>query len=121
MLTTMMRIQSVVFAVYGLTFFFIPDFTLGTIFGWETTSIFPRIVGAGFVGLGWLEWNVVNRITERRDLVWPYVGVPVLILVALIWEQAAGTYEGSDLFFWVSVVLTVFFSVSVSVAAIRSE
>ena len=121
MLKTMMRIQSVVFAGYGVTFFLLPDFTLGTIFGWDTMSTLPRIIGAAFIGLGWLEWNVANRITERRDLVWPYVGVPVLILVALIWEQAAGTYEGSDLFFWVSVVLTVFFSVSVTIAALRSE
>lgn len=109
MLTTMLRVQSVVFAGYGVTFFFVPDFTLGTIFGWETMSLFPRIVGVGFIGLAWLEWNVAKRISERRDLVWPYVGVPVLILIGFIWEQAAGTYEGSDLFFWVSVALTVFF------------
>jgi hypothetical protein len=44
-----------VFAGYGRTFFFVPDFTLGTIFGWETMSLFPRIVGAGFIGLAWLE------------------------------------------------------------------
>jgi hypothetical protein len=44
-----------------------------------------------------------------------------LILIYFTWEQAAGTYEGSDLFFWVSVALTVFSSVGVGMAALRSE
>ncbi len=121
MLTTIMRIQSFVFALYGVTFFLVPDFTLDTIFGWETMSLFPRAIGATFIGVAWLEWNVAGRLAERRDLVWPFVAIPVLILIAFIWEQAAGTYEGSDLFFWVSVAVTAFFSVAVSLAAMRSE
>jgi hypothetical protein len=121
MLTTIMRIQSLVFAVYGVTFFLVPDFTLDTIFGWETMSLFPRVIGAVFIGVAWLEWNVTNRIAEHRDLVWPFVAIPTLILIAFIWEQAADTYEGSDLFFWVSVAITAFFALGVSLAAMRSE
>lgn len=121
MLATIMRLQSLVFAVYGVTFFLLPDFTLDTIFGWETMSLFPRAVGAAFIGLAWLEWNVTNRISERGDLVWPYVAVPTLILIGFIWEQAAGTYEGSDLFFWVTVAVTAIFALGVSSAAIRSD
>ena len=121
MLTTIMRFQSLVFAVYGVTFFLVPDFTLDTIFGWDTMSLFPRAIGAAFIGLGWLEWNVTNRISERRDLVWPYVAIPTLLLIGFIWEQAAGTYEGSDLFFWVSIALTAFFALAVGLAAIRSD
>jgi hypothetical protein len=121
MLTTIMRIQSLVFAVYGVTFFLVPDFTLDTIFGWETMSLFPRAIGAAFIGLAWLEWNVTNRLAERRNQVWPFAAIPTLILVALIWERAADTYEGSDLFFWVSVAVTGFFALGVSWTAIRSE
>jgi hypothetical protein len=121
MLTTLMRIQSFVFAVYGVTFFLIPDFTMDTIFGWETMSLFPRTVGAIFLGVAWLGWKVADRLAERRDLVWPFVAIPTLILAAFIWEQAAGTYEGSDLFFWVSVAVTVFFAITVGWAATRSE
>ena len=121
MLTTIMRIQSFVFAVYGVTFFLVPDFTLDTIFGWETMSLFPRAIGAIFLGVAWLEWKVADRLAERRDLVWPFVAIPTLILVAFIWEQAAGTYEGSDLFFWVSVAVTAFFAVTVGWSATRSE
>jgi hypothetical protein len=121
MLTTIMRVQSFAFAAYGVAFFFLPDFTLDTIFGWETTSSFPRVLGALFIGVAWLEWNISSRVADRREQVWPFVAIPALILIALIWEQAAGTYEGSDLFFWVSVAVTVFFALSVSLAAMRAE
>ncbi len=121
MLTTIMRVQSFVFAVYGVTFFLVPDFTLDTIFGWETMSLFPRVIGGVFIGVAWLEWNAASRIAERREQVWPFVAIPTLILFAFIWEQAADTYEGSDLFFWVSVAVTAFFALGVSLAAMRSE
>ncbi|MFV1962691.1 MAG: hypothetical protein ACC658_12780 [Acidimicrobiia bacterium] len=121
MLTTIMRIQAAVFVAYGLTFFFVPDFTLGTIFDWETMSLFPRTLGATFVAMAWVEWNVASRLSERRDLVWPFVAAPALIFVAFVWEQAAGTYEGSDLFFWVTIALTVFFVLAVGFAATRAE
>ena len=61
-----MRLQAIAFAIYGLTFFFIPDFTLGTIFDWDTTSFWARAVGAIFIPLAWLEWNIAARLEERR-------------------------------------------------------
>lgn len=121
MLTTIMRIQSVVFALYGVTFFLVPDFVLDGIFGWETMSLFPRVLGAVFIGVAWLEWNIGNRIGERADLVWPFVAIPGLILVSFVWEQAADTYEGTDLFFWVSIAVTAFFALAVTMAAARTE
>ena len=121
MLTTIMRIQSLAFAIYGVTFFLVPDFTLGTIFGWETMSFFPRVAGATFIGVAWLEWNVTNQLAKRREQIWPFVAIPSLILITLIWEQAANTYEGSDLFFWVSVGVTAFFALALGLAAVRSE
>jgi hypothetical protein len=30
-------------------------------------------------------------------------------MVAFIWDRVAGTYEGSRLFFWVSIAVTGFF------------
>ncbi len=121
MLTTIMRVQSFAFALYGVTFFFVPDFTLDTIFGWETMSLFPRVLGAVWIAIAWLEWAVTSRAAQGGDLVWPFVAIPALILIALIWEQVAGTYQGTDLFFWVSVIVTGFFTVAVSWAAVRSD
>ena len=121
MLTTILRLQSFVFAVYGVAFFLVPDFTMDTIFGWETMTLFPRAIGATFIGIAWLEWIGTDRIAEDKSLVWPFAAIPTLILAAFIWEQAAGTYEGSDLFFWVSVAVTAFFAITVGWAAIRSE
>jgi len=50
--------------------------TLGTIFDWETTSYWARTVGALFIALAWLEWNIAARLEERGDLVWPFALVP---------------------------------------------
>ncbi len=121
MLTTVLRIQSFVFAVYGVAFFLIPDFTMDTVFGWEVMTLFPRAVGATFIGIAWLEWIGAERIAAAKDLVWPFVGIPALLLATFVWERAAGTYEGSDLFFWVSVAVTVIFTLAVGMAAARSD
>lgn len=121
MLTTVLRIQSFVFAVLGLAFFLLPEFTMDTVFGWEVMTLFPRGVGAAFIGIAWFEWVGTDRIAEDRALVWPFVGLPVLIFAAAVWERAAGTYEGSDLFFWVSIAVTVVFTVAVGMAAVRQD
>ena len=116
-LRRVMRLQAIAFAIYGLTFFFIPDFTLGTIFDWDTTSYWARAVGAIFIPLAWLEWNIAARLEERRDLVWPFALIPALLLIGIVWEKVADTYDGSDLFFWVTSGVTVFFTIAVGGAA----
>ncbi len=121
MLATIMRFQSFAFALYGVAFFLVPDFTMDTIFGWDTMSFFPRALGATLIGVAWLEWRGIDRFAADRSLVWPFVAIPTLLLVGLVWEQTAGTYEGTDLFYWVSVAVTAFFAVTVGWAATRSE
>ncbi len=111
------RFQAVVFAIYGLSFFFIPDFTLGTIFDWDTSSYWARGLGAAFIAVAWLEWNIAAKLEERRDLVWPFVLLPALLLVGAVWEKVADTYEGSDAFFSMVVVVTLFFTILIGGAA----
>ncbi|GMQ92966.1 MAG: hypothetical protein BMS9Abin12_0443 [Acidimicrobiia bacterium] len=117
MLLTIMRLQVAVTGIYGISFFFAPDFTLDTIFGWETTTSIARAVGAAFIVLAWIELNVTKKLSERLDLVWPFAALPALLLVGFLWEQAADTYDGSDLFFWVTVVVTLFFAIGITVGA----
>lgn len=114
-LAMIMRIQAVVFGLYGLAFLLIPDFTLDTIFGWEGVETFwPRAVAVPFLGVAWLEWGVASRLDSRLDLVWPFALIPALFLVVFVWEKVADTYTGSDLFFWFSVVLVTVFAVAVA-------
>ena len=54
---------------------------------------------------------------ERRDLVWPFALIPALLFAGLAWEKAADTYDGSDLFFWVTFGLTLLFTILVGDAA----
>jgi hypothetical protein len=112
-----MRLQAIVFAIYGLSFFFVPDFTLGTIFDWDTSSYWARSLGAAFIAVAWLEWNIAAKLEERQDLVWPFVLIPALLLVTAVWEKAADTYEGSDAFFWMVVVVTLLFTILIGGAA----
>jgi len=117
MLLTIMRLQIVAFAIYGIGFFFVPDFTLDTVFGWDTTTSLARGLGAAFLVLAWIEYNITTKLADRMDLVWPFAVLPALLLVGFLWEKAADTYDGTDLFFWVTVVVTVFFAVTVAIGA----
>lgn len=113
-LALILRAQAVVFVVYGLSFLLAPDFTLDTVFGWEgAETLFARLVGVTFLALGWFDWLIATRLESRLEMVWPLVMVPLLLLVVLVSEKVADNYEGSDLFFWVSVGVTVFFTVAV--------
>ncbi len=116
-LRSAMRFQAVVFAIYGLSFFFIPDFTLDTIFDWDTSSYWARGLGAAFIAVAWLEWYIAAKLEERRDLVWPFVLLPALLLVGAVWEKVADTYDGSDAFFAMVVVVTFFFTILIGGAA----
>ncbi|MDK1018427.1 MAG: hypothetical protein QGD89_03375 [Actinomycetota bacterium] len=113
-LVVVLRIQAVVFLAYGLSFMLVPDFTLDTIFGWENAeTFFTRMAGVTFLALAWFGWLVARHLESRLDEVWPLVLVPVLLLVVVIGERASGAYDGSELFYWVSIVVTAFFAVAV--------
>lgn len=113
-LTAILRFQALAFVVYGLAFLLAPDFTLDSIFGWEgTETIFVRVGGAAFLGLGWFDWLVADRLESRMEMVWPLVLVPTLLLIVTVWQRLAGNYEGTESFYWVSVAVTAFFAVSV--------
>lgn len=112
-LRTVMQMQSVVFFAYGAAFLLIPDIALGTLFGYDVDSFWPRAVGAVFLGVAWAEWNVAERLAERLDLVWPFAFIAGLLVVVFIWERAAGTYPGTESFWWVSLVVSLVFTVAV--------
>jgi len=112
-LRIVMRIQAVAFFAYGASFLLIPDFALGTIFGYDVETLWPRSLGVAFLGVTWAEWNVTNRLEERLDLVWPFALIPGLLLVVFLWEFAAGTYPGTESFWWVSVAVALVFFVAV--------
>ena len=119
-LRTVMRIQAVAFFAYGAAFLLVPDFALGTLFGYDVDTLWPRALGAAFLGITWAEWNVSSLVEERLDLVWPFALIPGLLLVVFLWERAAGTYPGTDSFWWVSLVVSLVFFVAVIAARPRS-
>ena len=57
-LRTVMRIQAIAFFAYGASFLLVPDFALGTLFGYDVETLWPRALGAAFLGITWAEWNV---------------------------------------------------------------
>jgi hypothetical protein len=104
-----MKVQIVAFAAYAVGWFFVPDLINDAILGWDTDTFWPRLMGGAFFGIALAEWLVVQRLRDRMDLVWPFVWIPLGILLALLWERAAGDYSGSDRFWWVSVIVTAGF------------
>jgi len=120
-LRSAMRFQAIAYGVYGLSFFFIPAFVIGTVFDWDTSSYWARGLGAVFIGVAWLEWNITAKLEERRDLVWPFALIPALLLVGIVWEKVADTYDGSDAYFTMVVVVTLFFTILIGGAAAYAQ
>lgn len=121
-LTLAMRVQAIVTAIYGVTFFLIPEFMLDTIFQWEAPDTFwPRGVGAMFLALAWVEWNVLNHVADLMTAVWGFVVLPVALFIGFVWERAADNYDGSDFFFWVSIAVTVVFALWVGGTRVMAE
>ncbi len=109
-----MKLQAVVFFAYGASFLLIPDFALDTLFGYATDSFWPRALGAAFLGITWLEWIIADRIESNLDLVGPFMLIPGVYVVVFIWERAAGSYPGTDAFWWISFAVSAIFLVVVA-------
>ena len=121
-LALILRIQGMVFALYALAFLLFPNFTLDTVFGWEGVDLlWPRAVGAAFAALAWIAGQVAAKVESRLDLVWPLVAVPALLIVVFVWSKAADAYQGTDAWWWTSIVVTVFFTAAVGWFRLAAE
>ncbi len=114
-LDLLMKIQAIVFLLYGVGFFFVPRFVLNDIFGFAQTPtlLFVRAVGGMFIVVGAMEYVVTRHLGERLDIVWGYAAVPLALLAALIWDKLGSGADASNLFFWSSAVITVIFAAGV--------
>ena len=121
LLSTMMKIQAIVFLIYGLLLFLIPAWTLQSIFGFEKLPplIYLRVTGGVFLAIVLAEYLCFQRLLERLDLTWFFVAAPGFMLVAFIWEGVAGTYEGTRFFYWSSIFGTLFFTVVIWLSRIK--
>lgn len=113
-LDLLMKIQAVVFLVYGVGFFF-PQQWLVDFFKFDVvpTRLFVRGVGGLFIVMAAMEYLITRRLNERLDLVWAYAATPLLILALLIYDRTGTGASASDSFFWSSVVITVIFAAGV--------
>ena len=122
-LATMMKVQAVVFFIYGLPFFLNPSWSLQTIFGLPELPLlgftFARALGGLLCVIAVAEYLIVRRLSERLDLVWAYVALPGILLLTVVWEGALGALEAVPFFFWSSVGVTVFFAVVIGVLRAR--
>jgi hypothetical protein len=120
-LSTLMKIQMIVFLIYGVTFFIIPAWTLKTIFLFDKLPplTWPRAIGGIFLSIALAEHLCVCRLSERLDLAWVFAAIPGFLLASFVWDRVAGAYVGSELFFWVSIAVTLFFCVAVGWTRIR--
>jgi len=115
LLSILMKIQIITFLIYGITFFFIPAWTLQTNFAFDQLPplTWPRAVGGMFLAIALAEHLCDRRLSERLDLAWFFPIIPGFLLVSFIWDRVTGTYQGSQLFYWVSIVVTAFFFVTI--------
>lgn len=119
-LSNIMAIQIIAFFAYGFVFFFVPTWSLMTLFGFESVpeTFWIRGFGAVFIAAGFGEYLTRKELVTRLDLVWQYVLIPILIFIGFIWESVTGSYPGSNLFLWVNTVVTLFFALSVGITRV---
>lgn len=114
-LRVVMRIQAVVFALFGIGWFFIPGVIMDSLFSMPDVDVgWVRVLGGAFLGIAWLEWAVVQRLEDRVDLVWGFAFLPAIFLISTLWDKAAGSFTGTASFYWMVVVVTTLFAVLVS-------
>lgn len=116
-LTTLLQIQMVTLLVYGLTFFLVPEWTLGTIFSVadQPPPVWPRVIGGLFLAVTYFEYLLLKDVEGHLEMVWVLFLVPFLLLLAFLWEWGAGGNMGSDLFLYVSLGVTGFFTLGVGI------
>src|SRR5574341_701874 len=121
LLKNVMTVGAVLGAVYSITFFLIPNVVLRNVFGYETLPPWewPRLAGVIFGALTFAEVLVIRRLSDRLDLVWAFVLVDAGIVVSLTWDRLLGTYQGTDLFFWTSVVVSAVFGAAMAILRLR--
>ncbi len=104
--TRAMQIQAVAFLAFGLVLFIIPD-VYNELFGWEDAdTVLGRLIGATFIGLGWVELN-----SARRGDALPFAVVPTLLVLAFVWEMTADTFAGPDEWIWFNGGVSAAFAV----------
>ena len=121
LLAVLMKLQMFTSLIYGVAFFVLPAWTLQTIFSFDQLPpiTWPRGIGATFLAIALSEYLCLRHLSERLDEVWYFVAFPGLLMLGLIWDRLAGTYQGSELFYWVSIAVTAFFFVAVGISRYR--
>ena len=121
LLAVLMKLQMFTSLIYGVAFFVLPVWTLQTIFSFDQLPpiTWPRGIGATFLAIALSEYLCLRHLSERLDEVWYFVAFPGLLMLGLIWDRLAGTYQGSGLFYWVSITVTAFFFLTVGGARLR--
>ena len=120
-ITRVLQIQAVAFAVYGVAFFLIPEQVNEGIFGWAGADpILGRVIGATFIGAAWIEVMVAQGIETSPKMAYPFALIPILIVIAFVWERVVDTY-GSDLWWWTNFLVALAFALLVGGAALAAN
>ena len=120
-LSTLMKLQMFTSLIYGVAFFVLPAWTLQTIFSFDQLPpiTWPRGIGATFLAIALSEYLCLRHLSARLDEVWYFVAFPGLLMLGLIWDRLAGTYQGSEPFYWVSIAVTAFFFITIGISRLR--
>lgn len=118
-LSGILRFQAIVFALFGIVLFLIPDF-YNELYGWEgADTVLGRIIGATFLGVAWIEWRVADG--AGASTAWPFVLIPTLFVVGFLWEFFAETYQGTDAWLWTHLGISAFFALLVGGTAMMAR
>ena len=120
MLRTVMLIQSVVLAVYGLPYLLLPARTQAlTGQAPVPETYFLRVVGIAFIMLAWLEFQMAGELSRYRGLTLIYAILPASFFVTIALQLATTGFHGALWFWWLNLAVTGAFAVAMFAARRR--
>jgi len=119
-LKTVMQVQSIVLALYGLPYLVMPARTQ-VLTGQAAVpeTYFLRVVGITFIMLAWLEFQVAGDLARYRALTLTYAILPALFFVTIALQLATTSFAGALWYWWLNLAITAAFAIAMFTARRR--
>lgn len=107
-----LQLQFAAFVFFGLALMLIPTPFLEGVYQVDDAgdTAWIRLFGATLLGVGYMEWTLLNHLNDNAPMARSFVAVPLLLTLVLLYTLAAGTDVYNAFFNWSSLLITVFFT-----------
>jgi len=105
-------LQCAAFVFFGLALMLVPGPFLEGVYQMDGAGDvgWIRLFGATLLGVGAMEWAMIQELERYSGLAPAFIAVPALLTVAILWVLIQGTEVFNAFFGWSSLGITTFFT-----------